>query len=214
MTAGMFGIIPTVLLQDKSLSDGDKVMYTILAAHVDTNRRCKHNEDYFAEFRGVDARTIRSQIKNLVNAGFVYQHKTTLGTELELATDTIFGEGKADIVTRTTKGLISYWNSVMDTEIPYTTVIERFVRRRMRNFSPEQLLRALQGRVALIKSNPWYTRPENISLSKNLQYAIETDERVQENLAQDIEDWTLVQAKVGPELVKFKQDGTTKEVLE
>ena len=214
MKAGMFGIIPTQILMDKSLSDGDKIMYAILAVHANLSRRCLQDEEYFAKFRGVEPRTIRSQITTLVNAGYVYRHKVESTTELELAAETMFTEGSQDIVVKTTKSLLSYWNSVLEVEIPYTTNIERLVRRRLQKFSPEQILRALQGRISYMKNTPWWMRPENTGARSRIEPVLEADEAVEKFLGEQIDDWTLVQAKVGPELHKFNNNGqTNREIL-
>jgi transcription initiation factor IIE alpha subunit len=109
MKIGMFGIIPTTILSDKTLSDGDKIMYAILSAHANLERKVMQDDEYFAKLRGVESRTIRSQLSTLVSAGFVYRRKVQGGTELELASETMFGEGKKDLVVRTTESILNYW---------------------------------------------------------------------------------------------------------
>jgi DNA-binding transcriptional regulator PaaX len=204
MRAGMFGLLPFRILQDKTLSDGDKIMFAIITAHVDSDHKCIENEQYFAQLRGVDERTIRSQIARLVAHGHIYRKKIDDGMQLEVASEQYFTEGTADIVTKTTKSILDYWNSVLQVDIPYTTVIERQIRRRLLKFSPEQLVRAVQGRIAFIRSNTWFNREENRSVKQKIELLLQSDDEIEKYLAHPIDDLSLVTINHDSKLKEFR----------
>lgn len=209
----MLGIIPYKILTDKSLSDGDRVTFAIITACADENNQLDDDETKLADLRGVDPRTIRSQIAKLVQKGIIFRSTQDNKRILTVANERYFDSGN-DVVVTTTTQLIKYWNSVMGADIPYTTVLERLVRRRLRDKSPEQLVRAIQGRISFIKTNPWFNKEENRAFKLRIDPILQSDEEVEKYLAYPIEDVSLIQIPMDETVKAFTANEGNQTVLE
>ncbi len=193
-----FCIAPAGLLADRSLSDGDKVMFTIICGYVDFEQKVREDMDTLVAIKGVDERSVRRHLESLASRGWLHRRKIEDHFYLYPQFQVPVGEG--DPVILTTKAILDRWNHFFGIQQVYTTPLERLVKRRLKSFTPEMLMRAVNGRIAFVIGNSWFDKEENKAVKYNLNHVFQSDEAVakfiNQPVGEDVLDVSLDRARL------------------
>lgn len=174
-----YAILPASVRYDKGLSNGAKLLYAELTAASQTDGSVQQDTTILCEVLQCDRRTLYRYFKDLYDRGHIKridrgQWRLPLGFESlspeneapELDEDT-----KAfykEFFTRFQKGL----NCWLEKEELYYPVLSE----RLNRFSKDQVMRALENRIAFIQGSEWHQMPENRQSTVDVSLLIRDDQ--------------------------------------
>ena len=68
---GAFGVVPNIILYDKRLKNGEKILYTIISSLSNKNGYCFASNAYLSEAVGVTENTISIYLKRLEDLSYI-----------------------------------------------------------------------------------------------------------------------------------------------
>lgn len=66
-----YSIIPSAVMYDKKLTDGAKILYSIILSHANNKGLCDATNLYLASLTSKSERTIKYQVKELIDNNYI-----------------------------------------------------------------------------------------------------------------------------------------------
>jgi hypothetical protein len=170
MKLNNYAIIPASVRYDKSLPHGAKLLYAEISAAVDHTGSCEENTQYFSDVLECDGRTVNRYLIQLMDRGHLIRDKKnkTLSIPLGFTKQSLSSSEPANPVVEIDDDLKDFSQkffkrfedslstSVQKQELYYGTIAER-----LNTFSKNEMLVALNNRIAYLLNSEWHMKPEN-----------------------------------------------------
>jgi len=187
----MWGVIPAYIRRNRSISDKAKLLYAEITDLTNENGECLSTNEDLARHLGCSDSTLRRYLYELRDFELICvdgeskDRKITFPEKMVLVEVSKPVAKKVETKRTLTEKIVESWNSVFFIGLKGIRVTPQLlatVTSRSKSFSEEEILIAVNNRIAFVESSEWHNLPENAKHKKNIYLVLRADKELEKNL--------------------------------
>jgi hypothetical protein len=172
-----FGVIPSKILFDNSLSDSAKILYAIITSHASASGRMPFSLHRLSMISGYKHFLVKAALNELAKAKHIYRVSEFISLHPPTEEDKQM-ELNFDFVTE----IVNIWNDTFKKEMkvgyPVTDTLSGYVNLALKSFSKDDLVRAVRQWRDYCMNDDWWSKDSNRKHMTNLLSFFQKEERI------------------------------------
>lgn len=161
---GNYGILPANVRYDKDLGHGAKLLYVELTASSGIDGIATLDTQNLCGILDCDRRTVYRYFKQLVDKGFIQRMgygKWLLPQGFTALSSSSVGEEISEELVLFYKQFFSAFEKGLNCHVERQELYYPVLAQRLEKYSRNELMRALENRVAFVNTSEWHNQAEN-----------------------------------------------------
>lgn len=190
------GILPANIRRNPTISDKAKLLYAEITATLNDEMNCTLTNEELGNYVGLGADATRGYLYELRDLQLICIDGLGKSRFISLPDRIVVIEGnvkekksKELKKTELADAVCELWNNAMDTRIrPTVKLVNTITNRAKEVESDSDILKAVENRIKLVNTNPWYDTPDGRRHKKNIYLVIRSEVDLNKHLYMEFKE--------------------------